>query len=123
MIGAAAIALALLADALALAALGVLVSLMFDAGAPAAGLAAVLTVLGAGFVLPRVVGAALDERRTTASLLGLALAIVYTAAGLEATGDLSAWTFRWLPDFYREPEATMRAGAPAVAAALVLAAA
>jgi len=123
MIGAAAIALALLADALALAALGVLVSLVFDAGAPAAGLAAVLTVLGAGFVLPRVVGAALDERRTTAALLGLALAIVYTAAGLEATGDLSAWTFRWLPDFYREPEATMRAGAPAVAATLILAAA
>jgi len=123
MIGAAAIALALLADALALAALGVLVSLMFDPGAPAAGLAAVLAVLGAGFVLPRVVGAALDEHRATAVLLVLALAVVYTAAGLEVTGDLSAWTVRWLPDFYREPESTMRSGAPAIAATLVLAAA
>lgn len=121
MIGAAAIGAALLADALALAALAALVSLAFAAGSPAAGFPLLMLLVLAGFFAPRLAGAWLEPRRATLAAAGTALALVLTAASLTAAGDLSGWTFGWLVNFYREPEATMEAGAPVLAAVLLFA--
>ncbi|GIW12611.1 MAG: hypothetical protein KatS3mg062_0050 [Tepidiforma sp.] len=121
MIGAAAVGLALLADALALACAGSIAGAAFPEGSPSAGLPAILVLLAAGFAGPRLVGAAVDPRRGSVYLTGVAFALILTAVSLEATGSLSGWTFRWLLDFYRDPEATMETGAPAVVTVLLLA--
>ncbi len=123
MIAASAMAAALLADALALAALSSTVSLVFARGSPSAGFPLLVALLLAGFFVPRFAGAWLEPARATLAAAATALAFVLTAASLAAAGDLRAWTFGWLADFYRDPEQTMEAGAPMLAAVLLFAAA
>lgn len=121
MIGAGAIALALLADALAIACFATLVALAFTPGSPDAGFASTLLLVVAGFVIPRLAGVLAEPRRALILASTAALALVLTTTSLEAGRGLGVWSFGWVIDFYREPEATMRAGAPAVAVALLLA--
>jgi hypothetical protein len=120
-IAGAAVGTGLLADALAWATVAVLVSLLFGDDVGPVGLPSFLAVIAAAFIAPRIIGARAASPRATALLAGFALALVYTLTSLETTGGLRAWTFGWLPDFYRDPEATMRAGAPAIVAILLLA--
>ncbi|WP_322818011.1 DUF4129 domain-containing protein [Tepidiforma sp.] len=121
MIAGAATGLAMLADALALACVATLVALVTAPERPDAGPISILLLVLAGFAVPRLAGALVEPRRATVAAVIGALVIVFTATSLEATGNLSAWTFDWVVDFYREPGSTMRAGAPAVIIALLLA--
>lgn len=121
MIAGAATGLAMFADALALACVSTLVAQATVPERPDAGPISLLVLVLAGFAVPRLAGALVEPRHAMVAAVVGAVVTVFTVTSLEATGNLSAWTFHWLVDFYREPESTMRAGVPAVLITLLLA--
>ncbi len=121
MIAAGAIGAALLAEALAWSIAAAVVALAFDDGPGPVGPLSFVLVVITGYALPGLAAGRAAGPRATGAVTATALVLIVALASLETTGSLGAFTFTWLADFYREPQATLRHGAPALAAVLLLA--
>lgn len=121
MIAAGAVGAALVAEAIAWSLAGFVVSLAFSDGPGPIGWLSFLVVICAAFFVPGMVGARTENRRAHLAVVAFGVVLILGVTSLEVGGSLEALTFGWLVDFYREPESTLRAGAPAIAAVLLLA--
>lgn len=125
MIGAAAVAALLIADALVFGTFAELLAAGYDGESPDAISAWAFVLVGvAGYGIPRFIeGFELEARRAYAITGAAGVLLIYLLVRVSVAGDVALWDLGWVADFLRDAQTTAERGGHAIVAATLLTAA